>query len=167
MATDRKDSKVTRLDLRIPNDIYAQVEEIAKANNSPSHHITGNIILSPTLLKLISLGISSLSGNYSELANINPNISQLSDKLSPRVDMIEGELAEVKKSLIELSDKLSGMISDQISANISDTISDSIAMKVDMGQPSPPSPTLTATTATPSPTKKTLVGYPFGITEDN
>ena len=81
--------------------------------------------------------------------------------------MIEGELAEVKKSLIELSDKLSGMISDQISANISDTISDSIAMKVDMGQPSPPSPALTATTATPSPTKKTLVGYPFGITEDN
>ena len=125
MATDRKDTKVTRLDLRIPNDIYAQVEEIAKANNAPSHHITGNIILSPTLLKLIRLGIKSLSDNYSELADI----SQPSDPSSARIDAIEGELAEVKKSLIELSD----------------IVSDRRERGKNMGQSSPPSPTTAAT----------------------
>ena len=125
MATDRKDTKVTRLDLRIPNDIYAQVEEIAKANNAPSHHISGNIILSPTLLKLISLGIRSLSGNYSELADITPNISQLSDTSSTRIDAIAGELAEVKKSLSELSDKLSVYMSDTIPDIVPDTVPDS------------------------------------------
>ena len=149
MATDRKDTKVTRLDLRIPNDIYAQVEEIAKANNAPSHHITGNIILSPTLLKLISLGIRSLSGNYSSSADI----SQPSDTSSPRIDAIEGELAEVKKSLIELSDRVSGIVS----ANLSDSVPDSRGEKVDMVPPSPPSPTTAATT-----TNQTLSWSEFG-----
>ena len=152
MATDRKDTKVTRLDLRIPNDIYAQVEEIAKANNAPPHHITGNIILSPTLLKLINLGISSLSGNYSELADI----SQPSDTSFPRIDAIEGELAEVKKSIVKLSDKVSGMLSANVPATISDTIPDSRGEKVDMVQSFPPSPTTDTTT------KQTLTWVGFG-----
>lgn len=92
MSTDRKDNKVTRLDLRIPNDIYAQVEEIAKANKAPSHHITGKIILSPTLLKLISLGIKSLSDNYTVLADIN--------RPSSRIDATVDELAASIKRLI-------------------------------------------------------------------
>ena len=87
--------------------IYSKVEEIARANSEPSHHITGNIILSPTLLKLISLGIRSLSGNYAELANTPTNSGKLSDTLSPRVDAIEEELTELKKLVAELSGKLS------------------------------------------------------------
>ena len=126
MAIDKKDAKVTRLDLRIPNEIYAQVEEIAKANNAPSHHISGNIILSPTLLKLINLGIRSLSGNYSELADITPNISQLSDTSSTRIDAIAGELENVKKSLSKLSDKLSVYISDTIPDIVSDIVPDTM-----------------------------------------
>jgi hypothetical protein len=124
MATNRKDLKVTRLDLRIPNDIYSQVEEIARANNEPSHHITGNIILSPTLLKLISLGIRSLSGNYNELADIPTNIERVPDTLSPRVDTVERELADLKKVVAELSAKLSGEVSDSLA---SDTIPDSLS----------------------------------------
>jgi hypothetical protein len=135
MATNRKDLKVTRLDLRIPNDIYSQVEEIARANNEPSHHITGNIILSPTLLKLISLGIRSLSGNYAELADIPTNIERVPDTLSPRVDAIEGELADLKRLVIELSDKLSGQVSDEnilVPDSISDELSDSNLVLADI-----------------------------------
>jgi hypothetical protein len=135
MATNRKDLKVTRLDLRIPNDIYSQVEEIARANNEPSHHITGNIILSPTLLKLISLGIRSLSGNYAELADIPTNIGRVPDTLSPRVDAIEGELADLKRLVIELSDKLSGQVSDKnmlVPDSIPDELSDSNLVLADM-----------------------------------
>jgi hypothetical protein len=120
----RQESKVTRLDLRIPNDIYAQVEEIAKANNEPTHHITGNIILTPTLVKLIRLGIRSLSDNYPALADIPISSGQVSDNLLKRMDSIEAELSELKKLVAELSNSpvLPDTISDMLET---DTISDS------------------------------------------
>jgi hypothetical protein len=114
----RQESKVTRLDLRIPNDIYAQVEEIAKANNEPTHHITGNIILTPTLVKLIRLGIRSLSDNYPALADIPISSGQVSDNLLKRMDSIEGELSELKNLVAELSN------SPVVAVSVPDTISD-------------------------------------------
>jgi hypothetical protein len=108
----RQESKVTRLDLRIPNDIYAQVEEIAKANNEPTHHITGNIILTPTLVKLIRLGIRSLSDNYPALADLATASEQRPDTLTPRMNAVEAELSELKKLVTELSDKISSRLAD-------------------------------------------------------
>jgi hypothetical protein len=128
----RQESKVTRLDLRIPNDIYAQVEEIAKANNEPTHHITGNIILTPTLVKLIRLGIRSLSDNYPALADIPISSGQVSDNLLKRMDTIEGELSELKKLVAELSGNtvVAALVPDSISDTFkADTISDSVPDK--------------------------------------
>ena len=132
----RQESKVTRLDLRIPNDIYAQVEEIAKANNEPTHHITGNIILTPTLVKLIRLGIRSLSDNYPALADLGTASEQRPDTLTPRMNAVEGELSELKKLVTELSDKISSRLADTfIHSETSgeyhiqpDTLSDNIAL---------------------------------------
>ena len=129
----RQDSKVTRLDLRIPNDIYTQVEEIAKANNEPTHHITGNIILTPTLVKLIRLGIRSLSDNYPALADIPIFSGQVSDNLLKRMDAIEGELAELKKLVTDLSNSpvVAALVPDTISDILkTDTISDSVPDKI-------------------------------------
>jgi hypothetical protein len=129
----RQESKVTRLDLRIPNDIYAQVEEIAKANNEPTHHITGNIILTPTLVKLIRLGIRSLSDNYPALADIPISSGQVSDNLLKRLDLIEGELTALKKLVAELSNNpvVATLVPDTISDVIkADTISDLVPAKV-------------------------------------
>jgi len=135
----RQESKVTRLDLRIPNDIYTQVEEIAKANNEPTHHITGNIILTPTLIKLIRLGIRLLSDNYPALADIPISNGQVSDNLLKRMEtfasahrltVVEGELTALKKLVAELSSNtvVTASIPDHISDTIeSDTISDSIS----------------------------------------
>jgi hypothetical protein len=114
----RQESKVTRLDLRIPNDIYTQVEEIAKANNEPTHHITGNIILTPTLVKLIRLGIRSLSDNYPALADIPISSGQVSDNLLRRMETIEGELSALKKLVAELSGNT------VVAVSVPDTISD-------------------------------------------
>jgi hypothetical protein len=129
----RQESKVTRLDLRIPNDIYAQVEEIAKANNEPTHHITGNIILTPTLVKLIRLGIRSLSDNYPALADIPISSGQVSDNLLKRMDSIEGELSALKKLVAELSGNtvVAASVPDTISDVIeTGTISDSVPAKI-------------------------------------
>jgi hypothetical protein len=132
----RQESKVTRLDLRIPNDIYAQVEEIAKANNEPTHHITGNIILTPTLVKLIRLGIRSLSDNYPALADLATASEQRPDTLTPRMNAVEGELSELKKLVTELSDKISTRLADTFIHSETpgeyhiepDTLSDNIAL---------------------------------------
>jgi hypothetical protein len=129
----RQESKVTRLDLRIPNDIYAQVEEIAKANNEPTHHITGNIILTPTLVKLIRLGIRSLSDNYPALADIPISSGQVSDNLLKRMDSIEGELSALKKLVTELSGHavVATLVPDSISDTLkTDTISDSVSNEI-------------------------------------
>jgi hypothetical protein len=138
----RQESKVTRLDLRIPNDIYTQVEEIAKANNEPTHHITGNIILTPTLVKLIRLGIRSLSDNYPALADIPISSGQVSDNLLKRMDsfasahrltVVEGELSALKKLVAELSGNT--VVAASVPDTISDvtetgTISDSVPAKI-------------------------------------
>ncbi len=143
----RQEAKVTRLDLRIPNDIYSQVEEIAKANNEPTHHISGNVILTPTLVKLIRLGIRSLSDNYPSLLNIPTFSERVPDTLTPRMDtnahrltVVEKELSDLKKLVINISDNMSDNISDKLeniisnpdatgveainSDNISDIVSD-------------------------------------------
>lgn len=129
----RQESKVTRLDLRIPNDIYAQVEEIAKANNEPTHHITGNIILTPTLVKLIRLGVRSLSDNYPALADIPSSSGQVSDNSMKRMDAIEGELSELKKLVTELSNSrvVAVSVPDIVSDILkTDTISDSVSDEI-------------------------------------
>jgi hypothetical protein len=134
--TARQESKVTRLDLRIPNDIYAQVEEIAKAKNEPTHHITGNIILTPTLVKLIRLGIRSLSDNYLTLADLATASEQVPDTLTPRMNAVEEELSELKKLVTELSDKISARLADTFIHSETpgeyhiepDTLSDNIAL---------------------------------------
>jgi hypothetical protein len=95
----RQESKITRLDIRIPNDVYAQVEEIAKANNEPTHHITGNIILTPTVVKLIRLGILSIADNYPALADLPAASGQVPDRLTPRLESIERELLDKFREL--------------------------------------------------------------------
>jgi hypothetical protein len=128
----RQEAKVTRLDLRIPNDIYSQVEEIAKANNEPTHHITGNIILTPTLVKLIRLGIRSLSDDYPSLLDIPIFSERVPDTLPPRMDtnahrltVVEEELSELKKLVISISNTMSDIISNPDAIRVEATISDS------------------------------------------
>lgn len=143
---NRQEAKVTRLDLRIPNDIYSQVEEIAKANNEPTHHITGNIILTPTLVKLIRLGIRSLSDSYPSLLDLPTFSERVPDTLTPRMDtnahrltVVEEELSELKKLVINFSDTISDLLSDKlvnissnpdatrVEANVSDILSDTLS----------------------------------------
>ena len=118
MTKSRQDAKVTRLDVRLPNDVHAQIEEIARVNKEPTHHITGNIILTPTVVKLIKLGIRSISGEYPTLANILAATGQPSDSLTPRIEAelvhrvttLEGEIDNLKQLVVGIQDKLSESI---------------------------------------------------------
>ena len=136
MTKSRQDAKVTRLDVRLPNDVHAQIEEIARVNKEPTHHITGNIILTPTVVKLIKLGIRSISGEYPTLANILAATGQLSDSLTPRIEAelvhrvttLEGEIDNLKQLVVGIQDKLSESIcADMLADTQSDTLSVNLA----------------------------------------
>ena len=125
--TTRQDAKVTRLDVRLPNDLHATIEAIAQANGEPRHHITGNIILTPTVVKLIRLGVASLSGDYPTLADISTTTGQVSDNLAPRMQAVESEVSILKKHLCSLEDKLNVLIVSDGLVILADTLPDSSA----------------------------------------
>ena len=122
----RQDAKVTRLDVRLPNDLHATIEAIAQANGEPRHHITGNIILTPTVVKLIRLGVASLSGDYRTLADISTTTGQVSDILTPRMQAVESEVSILKKQISRLEDKLNGLIVSDNLAIVADTVPDAL-----------------------------------------
>jgi hypothetical protein len=49
--------KITKLDLRIPNELFAQIKEIAIEDGAKIHHISGEPTLSPTAIQLMEEGI--------------------------------------------------------------------------------------------------------------
>jgi hypothetical protein len=122
----RQDAKVTRLDVRLPNDLHATIEAIAQANGEPRHHITGNIILTPTVVKLIRLGVASLSGDYQTLADTSTTTGQVSDILTPRMQAVESEVSILKKQISRLEDKLNGLIVSDNLAVVTDIVPDAL-----------------------------------------
>jgi hypothetical protein len=106
----------SRIDVRFPDEIYEAIKSIAQKDGAKIHHRSGEIILTPTVVKLIRIGISHLSDDY----QISLSDANLSDNLTSRVVAIEQELSDLKKLVIALSDSLS----DRVVNKESDTISD-------------------------------------------
>ena len=83
------------------------------------------------MVKLIKLGIRSISGEYPTLANILAASGQLSDSLTPRIEAelvhrvttIEGEIYNLKQLVVGIQDKLSESI---CADNIADTQSNNV-----------------------------------------
>jgi hypothetical protein len=114
----RQSAKVTRLDLRIPNDIYDRVEAIARANHAPTHHITEKIVLSPTVIKLLEVGIRSIADNYQSLTDSDHHTRYLSDTLTPKFEAIESELTELKRQMAEILSGANAQLNIESEANL-------------------------------------------------
>jgi hypothetical protein len=106
----------SRIDVRFPDEIYEAIKSIAQKDGAKIHHRSGEIILTPTVVKLIRIGISHLSDEY----QISLSDTYLSDNLTSRVVTIEQELSDLKKLVITLCDRLP----DNLTDNIPDTTSD-------------------------------------------
>ena len=106
----------SRIDVRFPNEIYEAIKSIAQKDGAKIHHRSGEIILTPTVVKLIRIGISHLSDDY----QISLSDTYLSDNLTFRVVAIEQELSDLKKLVITLSDLLPDKSTDKKSDTISD-----------------------------------------------
>ncbi len=110
-----------RIDTRFPDEIYEAIKSIAHKDGAKIHHRSGEIMLAPTVVKLIRIGISQLSDDYRiNLSDINLSDTTLSDNLTSRVVSIEQELSELKKLVISLSDSSSDKKADEKSDVLSD-----------------------------------------------
>ena len=106
----------SRIDVRFPDEIYEAIKSIAQKDGAKIHHRSGEIILTPTVVKLIRIGISHLSDDY----QISLSDTYLSDNLTFRVVAIEQELSDLKKLVITLFDRLPDKSTDKKSDTISD-----------------------------------------------
>ncbi len=121
-----REGNVTRCDVRFPNQIYDQIQEIAvKHFNAPTHHKSGKPQVSSTIVELVKIGIAHLEPDLSD---------KLPDSLSGQVSqgkiqkMIDAAISERAKP-DTLSDNLSDLIEAAISEK-SETISDALSDKV-------------------------------------
>jgi hypothetical protein len=120
----------TRIDVRFPLSILQAIEQIAELEGAKIHHISGKRILTPTVIELVRIGLSQVSDKYQlEISAVKSDtlLGNLSDNLTPRVEAIEGELADLKKLVDNLSVKLSDSLSETRVIELSDNVSDIIA----------------------------------------
>jgi hypothetical protein len=59
--------KITKLDLGIPNDLYAQIEEIAIEEGAKVHHISKKPTLTPTAIKLLEEAIEARKNGLTQV----------------------------------------------------------------------------------------------------
>jgi hypothetical protein len=115
----------SRIDVRFPDEIYEAIKSIAQKDGAKIHHRSGEIILTPTVVKLIRIGISHLSDDYQiSLSDTNLSDINLSDNLTSRVVAIEQELSDLKKLVVSLSDYIPDKVADKESDATSDILSD-------------------------------------------
>jgi hypothetical protein len=103
----------TKIDVRFPEGVYGAIELIATADEAKIHHISNKRILTPTVIKLVKLGISQLIAQYPDKYPINlsdiglsgTNSINLSDNALTRLTTVEAEVESLKKLIEELSDK--------------------------------------------------------------
>ena len=90
----RQTDTVTRVDIRIPNHLYSQIQSIAIAHfNAKIHHRSNKPELTPTILELIQIGIAHIESN---LPVVDESVT---DELKKQISDLDTRLSEVERSL--------------------------------------------------------------------
>jgi hypothetical protein len=87
--------KITKLDLRIPNDLYAQIESIAIEEGAKIHHISGKPTLSPTVIKLLEEAVEQR--NYVPTESEEERVLKAQTLIVSALEQITAKLAELDK----------------------------------------------------------------------
>ena len=95
----RQTDTVTRVDIRIPNHLYSQIQSIAIAHfNAKVHHRSNKPELTPTILELIQIGIAHIE------SNLPVTDESVTDELKKQISGLDARLREVEGKLSEIED---------------------------------------------------------------
>ena len=83
----RSDDNITRIDVRIPNSLFEEVEQLAIERGEPVHHKSGRVTMAPTLLDLIRIGLDHYSPEALERVSAKLAASQSDTASDNRIDL--------------------------------------------------------------------------------
>ena len=90
----RQTDTVTRVDIRIPNHLYSEIQAIAVAHfNAKIHHRSNKPEVTPTILELIQIGIAHIESNL-PVAD-----ESVTDELKKQIGDLDTRLSEVESKL--------------------------------------------------------------------
>jgi len=101
----RSDDNITRIDVRIPNSLFEEIEQLAIERGEPVHHKSGRVTMAPTLLDLIRIGLDHYSPEVLERVSAKLSAKQSGTASDNRIDFTELE----DRLLVKLGEKLQSL----------------------------------------------------------
>ena len=103
----RQTDTVTRVDIRIPNHLYSQIQSIAIAHfNAKIHHRSNKPELTPTILELIQIGIAHIESNLPVTdESVTDELKKQINDLDMRLKEVESKLSGVQINNTEITSK--------------------------------------------------------------
>jgi hypothetical protein len=96
-----------KVDVALPMEMFETISRIARESNAPIHHRSGEPVVSPTIIRLIGLGILSATDNPEMMtADISrtvadPRVDILSDRVRALEDRLSDEVRSIAESVVE------------------------------------------------------------------
>lgn len=92
--TEGINQQIVRADLRIPVEMYAQLESIATEQRQKKHHITGRPMVSPVILELLELGLRHYQSEKSSEGDTTGLVPDTISGNQLDIETLKGELLE-------------------------------------------------------------------------
>ena len=110
---NRRTDNVTRVDVRIPNELYDQIQKIAINHfHAKIHHRSGKPEISPTIIELIKIGIAHLESESTLPATDETEDLELRkwiEQLDSRLTAVEKKISSVRVTAPELETEGKGL----------------------------------------------------------
>ena len=113
MKTRHTDT-VTRVDVRIPNELYDEIQKIAISQfKAKIHHRSNKPEISPTILELIKIGIAHLDSEstlpVTDETEEDDDLREWIEELDSRLTAVENQISSVRVTAPELETEGKGL----------------------------------------------------------